>query len=47
MGEGAGEDASVVDIHGTGRVSLSRHYNFFYEFGLCFAILPHRMSLSY
>ena len=29
MGEGVGEDASVGDIHGTGRVSVSRHYNFF------------------
>ena len=28
MGEGVGEDASVGDIHGTGRVSVSRHYNF-------------------
>ena len=28
MGEGIGEDASVGDIHGTGRVSASRHYNF-------------------
>ena len=29
MGGGVGEDASVGDIHGTGRVSVSRHYNFF------------------
>ena len=28
MGEGVGEDASVGDIHDTGRVSVSRHYNF-------------------
>ena len=28
-GWGVGEDASVRDIHGTGRVSVSRHYNFF------------------
>ena len=28
MGEGVGEDASVGDIHGTGKVSVSRHYNF-------------------
>ena len=29
MGEGVGEDASDGDIHGTGRVSVSRHYNLF------------------
>ena len=28
-GWGVGEDASVGDIHGTGRVSVSRHYIFF------------------
>ena len=28
MGEGVGEDASVGDIHDTGRVSVSRHYIF-------------------
>ena len=28
MNEGVREGVSVGDIHGTGRVSVSRHYNF-------------------
>ena len=40
MGEGVGKDASVGDIHGMGRVSVSRHYNFFKN--LDFVLLYYR-----
>ena len=42
MGEGVGEDASVGEVHGTGRVSVSRHYNFFKN--VDFVLLPYRIE---
>ena len=45
MGEGVGEDASVGVIHGTGRVSLSRHYNFFKD--LDFVLLSYRTECPF
>ena len=45
MGEGIGEDASVGDIHSTGRVSVSRHYNFFKN--LDFVLLSYRTECPF
>ena len=45
MGEGVWEDASVGYIHGTGRVSVSRHYNLFKN--LDFVLLSYRTECPF
>ena len=45
MGEGVGKDASVGDIHCTGRVSVSRHYNSFKS--VDFVLLSYRTDCPF